>query len=38
MRLSRTIWLAFFVRYFPNWRQQKPDDPERIVQEQMGNW
>jgi hypothetical protein len=38
MRLSRAIWLSFFVRYQKNWATQKPDNPERIVEEQMGNW
>jgi len=29
MRLSRAIWLSFFVRYNENWRTEKPDEPER---------
>ena len=30
MRLSRAIWLSFFVRYNKNWRDEKPEAPERI--------
>jgi uncharacterized protein (DUF983 family) len=29
MRLSRAIWLSFFVRYNPNWKTEKSDAPER---------
>lgn len=28
-RLSRAIWLSFFVRYNPNWRTEKPDAAQR---------
>ena len=38
MRFSRTFWLSLFVRYDPNWEKGKPQDPERVVREQMGNW
>ena len=38
MRFSRSLWLAFFVKYDPDWQYHKPDDPERIVKEQMNNW
>lgn len=38
MRLSRTIWLSFFVKYDSEWRQKEAEKPERIVKEQMGNW
>jgi hypothetical protein len=27
MRLSRAIWLSFFVRYNANWQAEKVDDP-----------
>lgn len=30
MRLSRAIWLSFFVKYNPNWRNEKPEEPERL--------
>lgn len=30
MRLSRAIWLSFFVRYNDNWRSEKPEEPERL--------
>jgi uncharacterized protein (DUF983 family) len=38
MRFSRSLWLAFFVKYDPDWQHHKPDSPERIVREQMNNW
>ena len=38
MRLSRTMWLSFFVKYDPDWQSKEPPKPERIVKEQMGNW
>lgn len=38
MRLSRTLWLSWFVKYDPNWEEHEPDNPERIVPEQMDNW
>ena len=30
MRLSRAIWLSFFARYNANWRNEKPEEPERL--------
>lgn len=38
MRLSRAIWLSFFVKYDPKWKDHEPPKAERIVPEQMGNW
>ena len=38
MRFSRSLWISWFVRYEPNWEENKPDDPERIVEGQMDNW
>jgi len=38
MRFSRVLWLSFFVKYDSRWRDHKPEDPERIVKEQMKNW
>jgi hypothetical protein len=37
MRLSRTIWLTFFVRYNPNWKEQPitGEGNERIIADQM---
>jgi len=37
MRLSRTIWLSFFVRYNPHWKEQplNKDSLERIIPDQM---
>ncbi|HEV7620421.1 MAG TPA: DUF983 domain-containing protein [Flavisolibacter sp.] len=38
MRLSRTIWLNFFVPYSPNWEKGDVIESERINKEQMSNW
>jgi uncharacterized protein (DUF983 family) len=38
MRFSRSLWISWFVRYDPNWKNSLPDNPERIVEGQMGNW
>ncbi|CAN5583109.1 hypothetical protein BH10BAC3_BH10BAC3_20280 [soil metagenome] len=38
MRLSRTLWLSFFVKFDPNWQSKEPPKPERIVKEHMNNW
>ena len=38
MRVSRTIWLAFFVRYDPGWAVNPPVTPERVNKEQENNW
>ena len=34
MKLSRTIWLSFFVKYNPNWRAEQPATAERIIERQ----
>lgn len=38
MRLSRTIWLSFFVRYSPDWAKGDVVHSERINKDQMHNW
>ncbi len=38
MRLSRSLWLSWFVKYDPDWKSKKAGDPERIVKEHMNNW
>ena len=38
MRVARTVWLAFFVRYDKNWRTNPPQPLERTNEEQEGNW
>lgn len=38
IRLSRSMWLSWFVKYDPDWKQNKPKDTERIVPGQMNNW
>lgn len=37
MRLSRTIWLSFFVKYNPRWKDEPPkaEHLERVIPDQM---
>lgn len=38
MRLSRSLWISWFVKYDPNWKENKPANFERIVPGEMNNW
>jgi uncharacterized protein (DUF983 family) len=38
MRLSRSLWISWFVSYDPEWQVHEADAPERINAEQSGNW
>ena len=38
MRFSRVLWLCWFVNYDPEWYLHDPDDPERIIENEMNNW
>ena len=39
MRLSRSLWISWFVRYDPNWKEHKPADvSERLNPDQANNW
>lgn len=40
MRLSRTLWLSWFVKYDADWKEHEihKEHTERVVPEQMGNW
>ena len=38
MRVARTAWLAFFVRYDKNWRTNPPQPLERTNEDQERNW
>ena len=38
MRMSRILWLSWFVSYDPKWKENPIDRPERVVKEQMNNW
>jgi uncharacterized protein (DUF983 family) len=38
MRLSRTVWLAFFVKYSPNWYKGDIVQQYNYNKDQMGNW
>jgi uncharacterized protein (DUF983 family) len=39
MRLSRSFWISWFVKYDPYWKQHKPVDvSERMNPDQENNW
>ena len=39
MRLSRSIWISWFVKYDPHWKEHQPVDvSERLNQDQANNW
>ena len=38
MRLSRTLWLSWFVKYDPEWRTKKAEQSERLIKEHQHNW
>lgn len=38
MRLSRSLWLSWFVKYDKDWKEHPVEQPERIVPEHMHNW
>ena len=38
MRLSRSLWLSWFVKYDPEWKTKQAAEPERIVKEHMRGW
>jgi uncharacterized protein (DUF983 family) len=38
MRLSRTIWLSFFIHYSPNWRNGDIVKAERVNEEFKNAW
>lgn len=38
MRVSRSFWISWFVKYDPDWKRHKPEDFERVIPEEMNNW
>jgi hypothetical protein len=39
MRLSRSLWISWFVKYDPDWKHSNPVDvSERMNAEQANNW
>lgn len=39
MRLSRSLWISWFVRHDPDWKEHSPVDvSERLNIEQANNW
>lgn len=39
MRLSRSFWISWFVRYDADWKEHQPEDvSERMNPDQADNW
>lgn len=39
MRLSRSLWISWFVKYDPDWKRNQPVDvSERMNADQANNW
>lgn len=38
MRLSRTLWLSWFVKHDPDWKDHPVQKMERTNKEQANNW
>lgn len=39
MRLSRSVWISWFVKYDPDWKEHQPEDvSERMNADQANNW
>ncbi len=39
MRLSRSLWISWFVKFDPDWQKNQPEDfSERLNADQAGNW
>lgn len=38
MRLSRSLWLSWFVQYEPDWKKKPLTEPERLNKDQFANW
>lgn len=39
MRFSRSMWISWFVKYDPEWKDHQPEDvSERLNAEQANNW
>ena len=38
MRLSRAVWIVFFISYSPRWKEGDVIEPERVNKDQASNW
>ena len=38
MRLSRSVWIYFFISYSPHWSEGDIIEPERVNKEHQNNW
>ena len=39
MRVSRSLWISWFVKFDPDWKEHEPEDvSERLNPDQANNW
>ncbi len=39
MRVSRSLWISWFVKYDPDWKEHQPEDvSERMNADHANNW
>ena len=39
MRVSRSLWISWFVKHDPDWKEHQPEDvSERLNADQANNW
>ncbi len=39
MRFSRSLWISWFIKFDPNWKENQPVDfSERLNADQANNW
>lgn len=38
MRLSRSVWIYFFIKYSPRWKEGDIVETERVNKEHQNNW
>ncbi len=39
MRVSRSLWISWFVKFDPDWKEHQPEDfSERMNADQANNW
>ncbi len=38
MRLSRSLWLSWFVKFDADWKHKRHKDYERVIKEHMQGW
>ncbi|MEO6070370.1 MAG: DUF983 domain-containing protein [Chitinophagaceae bacterium] len=38
MRFSRSLWISWFVKYDPHWKERPPEERERTNKDISNNW